>query len=1048
MKNISDTDGLGRKERLERFLHPVSVPVLEERFPVLLARVLSGTEFSSLYRYQPLSVWLEIERFDSATDARNIYRSLLDWRKRLEYASLEGGDSQLLKDLRGQIEKNIRPMLTAIREKKQVGDFQHRFQLLLQDTVRLLQARKNVYWDELNVSGRMDPSLAVLVAFLHNYQHIVSTFNLRWQHLPLFYLREILKVAPLPERKTTTWLSFDKLPGVRLDIPAGTCLATEERNGYGYKLLTDIYVSDMKVSEVRKVRVERNPERYPAATLGYVTSVVQHSLKEESGIDVPIGIEICSRLLWLSGGEREVYVSFRLLPGSQDLLEKMIREVARSQEISIDESVFKILNDSFLLEVSTAEGYRQIDNFHLRKCDEGLRLTFYLADDFPAIVSVGEGKVPSIRLLMNREAWLFPYSWARDMWIRSVRMRVRVNGLCDLDVYNELGHIDIRQPFSPFGVNGNIGTWMAFGSKEITGKPVSHVELAFRWLYLPKGNGGLRIYYQGYETDIDNRSFRCYIEALRNKKWKPVQEKQKQYLFRTSADPVPECGGMLKGETSFAFDVSEAAEYYRIVLSDPLMGFGREEFRRLFADVMMYNSRHSRKPRLIPNEPLSPFIDGISMNYEAEEECLFTVGQTTDMCFAYIRPLSDTVDMLAEKAHPIALADGPEDELNLMIGIKNVVGENLISLYLETESLQREIDHRFLPVTDWYYRNSIRWMKVPPVGLLLDNTSGLMHSGAVVIQLPFAVTEDMTDAEGIFWLCVAVCANACNCSLVRSVHLNIAEVELIKGEFSDVNVQGLQSYSRVGVVESGIGEESEVEMQVRLSERISHRKRALLPGEYEQMTLQEFPEISKVKCLPGVNTKSSGKALGVSLVVVANRQNNEWPLCTDELLCKVENYLRPFVSPFVEIDAINPVYEEVTVFCGVKLKAGQSAGRVISEVDGNIRKCIAPWSSGEGIPVFGYHFSIRDMVSCIKECTGIEELGGLKMIQVMNDEKRHFVLKEYIMEQEEEQEVIPSTPWAVLIPAVKQYVKLVTADQWRREVELGDLEIGSTFVIE
>lgn len=1036
MKNISDTDGLGRKERLERFLHPVAVPVLEERFPVLLARALSGTDFSLLYRYQPLTVLLEIERFDSTAGVREIYRSLLDWRKRLEYACLDGGDSLLLlKDLKGQIEKNIKPMLATIREKRQAGDFGYRFQLLLQDTVRLLQAKKHLYWDELDVSGRMDPSLAVLVAFLHNYQHIVSTFNLRWQNLPLYYLRELLKVAPLPEKVSTTWLSFEKLPGVRLDIPEGTCLAAEEENTHGYKLLADVHVSGMKVSEVRKVCVERNPERYPAAALGYVTSVVRHSLKEDTGIDVPIGMEISSRLLLLGGGEREVYVSFRLLTESQDLLEKMIREVARSQEISMDESVFKILNDSFLLEVSTAEGYRRIGNFHLRKYGEGLRLTFYVGDDFPAIMPVGEKKAPSIRLLMNREAWLFPYSWARDLWIRSVHIRVRVNGLCDLDAYNELGNIDVRQPFSPFGVNGNIGAWMAFGSKEAAGKPVSHVELVCRWLYLPKGDGGLRAYYQGYETDIDNRSFRCRIEALRNKKWKEVQEGEKQYLFRTSPEPVPECGGALNEEVHFAFDVSQPSEYYRIVLSDPLMGFGGEEFRRLFAEVMMYNSRHSGKPRPVPKEPLAPFIDGISMAYEAEEECLLAVGQTTDMCFSYI--------------HPVALANGSDDELNLMIGIKNAVGENLVRLYLEIESLQREIDHRFLPVADWYYRDAVRWVKVPPVGVLLDNTSGLMHSGAVMIQLPFAVTVDMTDAEGIFWLCVAVCANACNCSLVRNVYLNVAEVERVKdAAFSAGNIQGLKSYLRVGLVESNVGEESETEMQARLSERVSHRKRALLPREYEQMILQEFPEVSKVKCLPGVNTKSSGSERIVSLVVVANRQGNECPFCTDELLCKVENYLRPFVSPFVEIDAINPVYEEVSVFCGVRLKAGQPVGGAVSEIERKIRQCIAPWSGGEGIPVFGYHFSVRDMVSCIKECAGVDELGGLKMIQVMSGGQRRFSLKEYIKDQEEEQVVAPSVPWAVLIPAAKQYVKLVAADQWRRNVELGDLEIGSTFVIE
>lgn len=1047
MKNISETDGLGRKERLERFLHPIAVKVLEDTFPALLTRVLSGTEFPLLYRYQPLIILLEMECFDSASGVRDIYSSLLDWRKRLEYACLEGGESQLLKDLKGQIEKNIQPMLKAVREKKQADDFRHHFQLLLQDTVRLLQARKDVYREEMNVSGRMDPSLAVLVAFLHNYQNIASAFNVRWQKLPLIYLREILKVTPYLEKPPTGWLTFEKLPGRALDIPEGTCLAVDEERTQGYKLLADVHVSDMKVRDVRMVRLERDKERIPAATLGYVTSVEQNSLKEEVRKDVPIGIEIGSRLLLLGGGEREVYVSFHLLQESELLLEKIIREVASSQEISTDEATFKILNDSFFLEVSTAEGYRQVDNFHLRRCDGGLRLTFYLGDDFPALSFIKEKELPSIRLLLNREAWLYPYSWARNLWIRSVHVRVRVNGLCDLQLYNELGHIDSSQPFSPFGASKNIGAWMAFGSKEIAGKPVSHVELVFRWLHLPEGDGGLRNYYQGYGMEIDNCSFRCRIESLRNKKWKRVEEKEDRYLFRTSSSPVPEGSGHLKEETHFAFDVSESSEYYRIVLSNPPMGFGQDEFRRLFAEVMMYNSRHPRRALPIPKEPLFPFIDGISMNYEAEEECRFAIGQTKGLFVSYIRPLSETTDRMSEKARPISLLEGPDDELNVMIGIKNAVGENIVSLYLEMEPLQREIDHRFLPITDWYYQNVVGWMKLPP-GMLLDQTSGLMHSGGVVIQLPFTVTEDMTDSEGIFWLCVAVHANACNCSLVRGVHLNVAEVELVKKDFSATSVQGLKSYSRVGVVEGSGAEESETEMQVRLSERISNRKRALLPGEYEQMVLQEFKDVTKVKCLPGVDTKDPARERVVTLAVVTKRRNMEWPLCTDEMLCKVESYLRRFVSPFVEIDAINPVYEEVTVFCGIKLKAGQSAGRVISEIERNIRKCIAPWNNEGGVPVFGYHFSIRDMIGCIRKCHEVEELRGLKMIQVISGKERHFLIREYRKDEEEEMSVAPSKPWAILVPAVKQYVNVVDAGEWCREVELGDLEIGSTFVIE
>ena len=65
--------------------------------------------------------------------------------------------------------------------------------------------------------------------------------------------------------------------------------------------------------------------------------------------------------------------------------------------------------------------------------------------------------VPALSLLMNTEAWLFPYSWACRLEVRSVRVHVKVNGLREFSLYNELGQVDLHQPFSPFGAQGDKG---------------------------------------------------------------------------------------------------------------------------------------------------------------------------------------------------------------------------------------------------------------------------------------------------------------------------------------------------------------------------------------------------------------------------------------------------------------------------------------------------------------------------------------------------------------------------------------------------------------
>ena len=137
MRNISELDGLSRERRLEKALAPVTLSVLEERFPVLLARALSQSDFSSIYKFQSLVVLLEIELFD--TDAAEktfmqystaekfvpaVYEltsRMDDWCRRLEYACLSGKHITLLKDLSGQIATNISPMFSTFY--KQYGDY-------------------------------------------------------------------------------------------------------------------------------------------------------------------------------------------------------------------------------------------------------------------------------------------------------------------------------------------------------------------------------------------------------------------------------------------------------------------------------------------------------------------------------------------------------------------------------------------------------------------------------------------------------------------------------------------------------------------------------------------------------------------------------------------------------------------------------------------------------------------------------------------------------------------------------------------------------------
>ena len=1083
----------------------VFLPILEERFPVLLARALRSSDFASVYQFQSLIVLLEIEQFDTRTAEDNflhleeeeeqaamageLVSRMESWRRRLEYACLEDEPIGLLRDLSGQISMNISPSFVAFIEYYDVyigaysrliwcganqsmhdtkaADFLHRFYLLLLASIQLLKDKREVYREEIYSFGKMDPSLAVIVAFLNNYREIAGEFNKRWKSLPMFYLNEILKAVPRKEKAGSTWFSFEKTPaGGEVRIPKNTYIELpSDGQVAGFKLNEDIQLTRMSAVKIEKIIQEKNAERYPEAAMNYTTAIVKSTLPDNRYSPAQVGVRLYSSMLYLSEGVREVNVYFHLTDDSLVTFCEVVQRIAAIQKISTDEAQFKILYDAFHLYVSTREGGRQVENFQLRlRKDFGLQLTFRLGEDFPDIEPLTGETLPSLRLQINPSAWLYPYSWARRIFIKSIRIHVSVTGIQNILVYNDLGMVDVCQPFYPFGISAGKGAWMAFGNYEMACKPVDAVKLSFNWQQLPACRGGMKEHYRHYKQEIDNTSFTGRLDQLNNRKWRTLDTNAPIYLFRTSDEDVPQKEDMFVERMVISFRIFDPVQlpygqvetyrlgevrsgFYRLSLASPEMGFGHDFYRRLFAETMIWNARTKRQEPL-PKEPVSPLMEALHLAYTASEEYYFNVGYASDMKVLYIRPLAEDIDSCPDYSRPIPLLEGPVDEGNLMIGIADAVGENLLRMYLDIELLQREIDHDYLPSLDWSYRDASKWVQMETVNVLRDDTGGLMRSGAVILQFPFCISHEMTDSEGLFWICAGVHTNLCNTSKVRGVFLNVVEVEPTDIQEMKISLPGVSSFCQIAPLNGDCSAESEAEIRTRMRERIAGRNRLLLPQEYEQMTLQKFPEITKVKCLPGIDPKQQKRKNMVTLVTVGVRTPDEYPLCTDELLCRVEQLLRQYASPFVNIDAINPVYEEVTVFCGLSLKSGEAAGTSIQEVYENIRKCIAPWDEKKEAPVFGYFFSLRDLLSRIKVSGRIEAVHGIKLIQMIyNKNGLQYSLREYLLQDGGEQVIAPSVPWAVLVPAQRQYVKVVTADEWRGDIEFGDLEVENTFAI-
>ena len=172
------------------------------------------------------------------------------------------------------------------------------------------------------------------------------------------------------------------------------------------------------------------------------------------------------------------------------------------------------------------------------------------------------------------------------------------------------------------------------------------------------------------------------------------------------------------------------------------------------------------------------------------------------------------------------------------------------------------------------------------------------------------------------------------------------------------------------------------------------------------------------------------------------------------------------------VDVVNTEYEYSKMFCELKLKKGYPAVVALNEVRTNIINCIAPWYYTSESPELGKSISLMDLRGAIKKCEAVSSIEGIKLIQIINKQKKPKVYddidnEDFIIIKQEKSNVqlyerkvdeaignedliiSPSKVWSILSPSANQYVLIVgDEDTWRVPVEIGDFEIGDTFIIE
>lgn len=681
---------------------------------------------------------------------------------------------------------------------------------------------------------------------------------------------------------------------------------------------------------------------------------------------------------------------------------------------------------------------------------------------------------PVIRILFKSENEP-GFNLFRDLVNRIVlgfQIDVLVEGVRSLKLSNDVGDINAGKPFYPFGTQPVVKSKFNIGYPELYKKKWNDVSLAIRWKNTPEDfTNWYAAYRSTFKTQLsatdfmtgilsqeylsslaDNQSFALRMslefdtsetvagkiqkiqfnnlivtdedyftaaaEILEKEEWTVLSGKDRLPMFDTKEDD---------GSFSMNFEFTnpskgtDAAGPLRLSLNHTFL---HEMYPRLYALAMSSEDKNV----LIPNEPYTPFVDSLTLDYTASAEVLPDGNSYSKEDFEiYLEhPFGQ-----AKENIEIKIANGIVDELEakklhivpvyckggeFYIGLENALNKQIVSLLIQVQegSENPEADSfAGKQKVEWWVLCSNDWKQLDNNDILLNETENLLRSGILRFTVPkeASVTNTLLPV-GYLWLRARIHKRYDVVSKMISVH-----AQAVKARFDDNNnsqsqlADGLAAGTiskmvnrlpRVKAISQpfnsfgGISPESDEAYYRRISERLRHKNRAITLWDYEHLALQNFPEIHKVKCLNHtsstlLNNKRNTRYLApgnITLVVIPDIVNRNVfdiykPRVSKATLNRIEDFFHNLISPLVQLTVLNPEYEEVRVVLKVQFIKGFDEVHYKNVLKNDLTRLLSPWAFNRQASIrFGISLHKSVVIHFIEKLEYVDFVSDLKMFQI------------------------------------------------------------------